>query len=308
MFSMLPTSGAAIMIFQTRFLVSVAALLMLPCATGCSSSVLNLGFGIQSKLEQETAENRVIELITAWQEGEGPGINNQAVTRGFSGQVYFITEGRGLPSEVKGGIRVYLFDDQGTPEEQKKPIYQFDFTPEAWQLHSTMTKLGPAYTVFIPYTRSGGHLAECALRIRYTPPSGPAVYSKMVSLTLGGAKRLPAVTDSTTSETSDDPVIGLDGSMTIKSPTNPRRSGLKSSSILQAGAEEDSNPVRKPKINRADWEDDVDQSTSTSAPLDHAQQQSNASEPPQAQVKQTALFADEDIIEPTVRSYSIPLD
>lgn len=231
----------------------------LSCLTGCGASWLNtnglaqqLGFG--TKLEQETADNPVTQLIPVWTEGEGPGIKNQAMTRGFAGQVYFITENRGLPSEVKGGIRVYLFDDQGTEEEQAKPIYQFDFEPTAWQLHSTMTKLGPAYSLFIPYTRPGRHLAQCALRIRYTPPSGPAVFSEMATLTLPGVKKSDSEGEQATAK---GPLID-DGSTKMKTTRIDLTDRSQNSTVKQVSAEEPqrsrkSRPVQS-NLQSADYE------------------------------------------------------
>lgn len=164
--------------------------------SGCTSAGLNLSLKSE-KFDKETPQNPVEQIVPVWQEGEGAGVERNQYSRGFSGQIYFITQRRGLPSEVNGRVRIYVFDDQGSPEEQAKPIHQFDFEPEAWKAHLTTSKLGPAYSVFIPYTRKGHNMAECALRIRYTPLTGPAdkqvegtpVFSQMVTLVLGGAKK-----------------------------------------------------------------------------------------------------------------------
>lgn len=165
--------------------------------TGCTTTGLNLGFASQ-KHEKASSDNPVEQIVPVWQEGEGPGINQQQVSRGFNGQIYFITHHRGLPSEVHGKVRIYVFDDQGSPEELTKPIHQFDFDAKTWDAHLTMSKLGPAYSVFIPYTRSGYHLAQCSLRIRYTPENGTPVFSQMVALTLPGSKGTGEMPDEST--------------------------------------------------------------------------------------------------------------
>jgi hypothetical protein len=212
------------MINRLLKLLPILVLSLMPCLTGCSTSWLNVdmakAFGMGSKLQQEAANNPVVQLIPVWTEAEGPGVDNQMVTRGFGGQIYFITEQRGLPSEVKGSVRIYLFDDQGTEAEQTKPIYQFDFDADAWQLHAMKTKLGPAYSVFIPYTRKGRNLANCALRIRYTPPTGAAMFSQMATLTLGGTKR----PDSDSVESVGDDVT-VPGKSSSKSSTGKSDSG-----------------------------------------------------------------------------------
>lgn len=165
-------------------------LLMLGCLflCGCGTTGLNFNFK-KEKIEKETADNPVEQIVPVWQEAEGPGINPAQITRGFGGQLYFITRNRGAPSEVNGKVRVYLFDDRGDIEARSKPIHQFDFEAAAWATHLITTKLGPAYSVFIPYIPPDHNMTECALRIRYTPTEGSPVYSQMVKITLGGAKK-----------------------------------------------------------------------------------------------------------------------
>ena len=301
---------------STTLFIRLVLLMFVPTLCGCSASMLNMSLGMQKKVEQETPDNPVIKIIPAWQEAEGPGVRNQAVTRGFGGQIYFITQERGLPSEVKGGIRIYLFDDQGTAEEQTKPIYQFDFTPEAWQLHSTMTNLGPAYSVFIPYTRTGRHLAQCALRIRYTPPSGPAIYSEMTTLTMPGVKKeLPNAGGNPADITRVEP----DGTVTIKTPENLKSNGFKNSTVMTIGAEEPAEPRSgfKPtsNIENADFQstlDDAKFDSNLDAEIQSAkhQVQSNdrTSQKTRADDFINEIIQESNVAEPPVKTYSIPLD
>lgn len=155
--------------------------------SGCSGQFLNLST-MFPKNEQETETNSVEQIVPVWQEAEGPGLDDQVVTRGFGGQIYFITRNRGMPSEVQGSVRVYLFDEQGPNGDPSEPLHYFDFKPEAWKMHQIQTKLGAAYTVFVPYTRPGYNQAQCALRIRYKPLNGPAIFSQLVSISLPGSR------------------------------------------------------------------------------------------------------------------------
>ncbi len=175
---------------------SIAGLLgaWLMLLSGCGTAGLNFSM-MPQKYEKESPDNPVEQIMPVWQEGEGPGTDQHQVSRGFSGQIYFITHNRRLPSEVNGKVRIYLFDDQGEGEELERPIHQFDFNAETWKAHQTITKLGPAYSVFIPYTRPGRHTAECALRIRFTPENGTPVFSQMAPITLGGIKKGPDSAD-----------------------------------------------------------------------------------------------------------------
>lgn len=169
---------------QSSIAIVFSTLVML--LSGCGTAGLNLNFKAE-KHQKESAENPVEQIIPVWREAEGPGTDQHSVSRGFNGQVYFITQERGLPSEIDGSIRIYVFDDQGAAEELSKPIHQFDFNASTWNAHLVMSKLGPAYSVFIPYTRPGRNAAECAVRIRYTPANGSApIFSQMVTITMPG--------------------------------------------------------------------------------------------------------------------------
>ncbi len=188
--------GLLTMTFKTSSSITGLLGVCLLLLSGCGTSGLNFNMTAQ-KFEKESADNPVEQIIPVWHEGEGPGTDQHVVSRGFSGQIYFITNNKGLPSEVNGKVRIYLFDDQGEGEELEKPIHQFDFDASTWKAHLTITKLGPAYSVFIPYTRPGRHRAECALRIRFTPVNGTPVFSQMAALSLEGVKKTPEPTELT---------------------------------------------------------------------------------------------------------------
>ena len=257
-------------------------LLTLTCAwlSGCGSAGLNLSMKSE-KFDKETAQNPVEQIVPVWQEGEGAGVEQHQFSRGFTGQIYFITHRRGLPSEVNGRVRIYVFDDQGELEDQAKPIHQFDFEPEAWKAHLTTSKLGPAYSVFIPYTRKGHNMAECALRIRYTPLEGPPdkrvegtpVFSQMVTLVLGGVKKptdyetvvSPDTKPQRQESSSDMPEVSRRGrtrnndvQQVSANGDLVQRSGLQTASFeTPAGRNRDQGRIRKADYETYTDEDDV---------------------------------------------------
>lgn len=210
---------------KTTPLVGLCLCGWLTLVSGCSSAGLNFNMFAEPH-EKETDENFVEQVIPVWQEAEGAGLNAASVSKGFGGHIYFITHSRGLPSEVKGSVRIYVFDDLGTPEEQAKPIHQFDFPAESWKGHLAMSKLGPSYSIFIPYTRPGGRAANCALRIRYTPEKGAPVFSQMVSLAMSGTGAKAQGADDT--DDGDGPGISQRGTQR-GSKINPA-SGVKNDS------------------------------------------------------------------------------
>ena len=160
--------------------------LMLGCllfgSSGCAT--LKMPFG-QDRMQTATAHNPVTQVICIWQPSEGRDPNGMPC-RGFAGQILFLAGRNSLPVMVEGDVRIYLFDDQGTDEEQTKPIHQYDFDTGSWAPHLTKGTLGPTYSVFVPYTRRGTYEAKCALRVRLKPGDEPAVFSDMALVPLDG--------------------------------------------------------------------------------------------------------------------------
>lgn len=138
-----------------------------------------------ARIPEATADDPVVEVIGLWEPAEGIGTDGLPC-RGFAGQVLLFTARGAAPVRSNGDLRVYVFDDRGTPEEQEKPIHQFDFEKLALQKYLAETHLGAGYHLFIPYTRKGGMRAHCSLRVRLTAPDGRPVYSKMAQVILPG--------------------------------------------------------------------------------------------------------------------------
>jgi len=173
------------MMTRKSLLFAMAILPLLSC--GCAS--LDLWPDGKPNVIKASEKNPVAKMIALWQPAKGAGLKGEPA-RGFACQVMFFTSKDAAPVMVNGKIRIYLFDDVGSQEEQAKPIRQFDFEPDAWNTHAKFSKLGPAYNIFIPYTRPGSHLANCTLTIRYTPAEGgPTVFSEESQITLDGTKR-----------------------------------------------------------------------------------------------------------------------
>lgn len=173
---------------MSQFKPLLAVFAILPMfLTGCAG----LDFWPGGKANYPTASKKkpATQIITMWKPAKGKGLKGRP-TRGFAGQVMFFTARDAIPAVVNGKVRVYLFDNHGTQEEQSKPIHQFDFEPEAWNTHAEYSKLGPAYNIFIPYTRSDGHEVDCTLSIRLSPADGgPVIFSEEANITLDGPKR-----------------------------------------------------------------------------------------------------------------------
>ncbi len=171
------------------------------------------------KLVVAGPEHPVERIICVWQPGEGRGLDNLPC-RGFAGQIFFFTHSLPMPVVGNGMVQVFLFDDQGPPEEQVKPLHVFEFTREAWNQLLVETQLGPAYNVFIPYVRKGMHEAECALVVRLVPEDGsPPVLSDMAYIRLPGLKAKHAETEHADAGSAKPSDSGSNGSSTAATRT-----------------------------------------------------------------------------------------
>jgi hypothetical protein len=183
----------------THWLSRFAAATMLIALAGCAMpNVFKLS---KDTAPKEGPRNPVIRILGMWQAADGMAMNKSS--RGFAGQLLFFSQGSDLAVQVDGDVQIYVFDDQGTPDEQATPFQQCRYVDGAWSAHMGQGPLGATYSVFVPYTRTGFHEAKCALRIRYTPKDGQPVYSEMVNVVLPGGKRK----DKPAADSSDAPDV-----------------------------------------------------------------------------------------------------
>ncbi len=171
----------------------LAAVCLLPLlATGCTG--LNTLFSGAAKPAYATAKEPATQILATWRPARGT--HGGRPTRGFAGNIMFFTDKRNMPVLVKGKVRVYVFDDQGSEDDQSKPIRQFEFDAPSWNTYAKMGKVGPAYQIFIPYPRSGSHEANCTLSLRLVPEDGaPTLFSDETHVTLEGKGRTKASDD-----------------------------------------------------------------------------------------------------------------
>jgi hypothetical protein len=163
-----------------------AVLLVAALLPGCASTgggLFKFGDRDFPKADEKHPVTRVMAL---WQPSTGTGLDG-LTCRGFAGQIFFFAGEDELPAEVNGDVRIYVFDDQGSREDQVKPLHEFNFPADTWKHYLAKTKLGPTYVLFIPYSRKGQHPAQCSLRLRFTAPNGAVVHSDMVNVSLPGS-------------------------------------------------------------------------------------------------------------------------
>jgi len=158
--------------------------------TGCATMHLptwktlpTLTKGSQTK---DDASAAVSQVVCIWQPAEGRGLDDLP-TRGFAGQIVFLSATSPTPIEVAGDVTIYLFDDQASIEQQSRPLHVFQFVDGSWQTHLKATAWGPTYQLFLPYVRPGAHRASCSLAVQIDTPDGRRVTSAMANIVLPGS-------------------------------------------------------------------------------------------------------------------------
>ena len=162
--------------------VSLMVFLSLP---GCSTTSLFSKWTHRGANPKATAANPAVRILCMWQPADGVGVDEKPA-RGVAAQIFFFTQNSVTPVEVAGDVRIFLFDDQGPEEQQGTALHEFDFVKGAWNAYLINTQFGPAYQLFVPYSRKGHHQAELAVRIRLTPSNGPVIFSDMAAISLPG--------------------------------------------------------------------------------------------------------------------------
>ena len=155
--------------------------------SGCVTSGLDSNATPVKRFVKATPNNPAVKCLCVWQTADGFDSEGKSC-RGVAGQVFFFNQGNAIPVVVDGDVRVFVFDNHGSEADQAKPLSQFDIDRQTWNTQLTRTQFGPAYRLFVPYTRPGRNQAELALRLRMTPDNGPTVFSDLSTITLAGHK------------------------------------------------------------------------------------------------------------------------
>ena len=195
-------TGRGLNVFMPR-LSFVLSFLWLTMTAGCTSTTLFSKLTHKNHFPKATAADPAVRCLCLWDPAEGTGVDDKPA-RGVSGQIFFFTRNSVSAVEVDGDVRIFVFDDQGPGESQAQPLHEFDFVGGAWKTYLTSTQFGPAYQLFVPYSRKGRHHAELALRVRLTPPNGSAVYSDLTRIVLPGFDRAKAKAASESHESTPD--------------------------------------------------------------------------------------------------------
>lgn len=170
-------------------------MIRIPCLLAATSLILFSSIGCTSltvphieESQTATINARPARCLCLWQPVNAENDAGQPV-RGFGGQVYFFAAGSEEPIEVDGAVRVFVFDDIGTPEQQARPKDVQDYDPLVWKSFLQKSQFGSNYAVFIPYANGSMSESVCSLRLRLNLPDGSQIFSDMATVKLAGEPR-----------------------------------------------------------------------------------------------------------------------
>ena len=161
-----------------------ATSLFLFSSVGCSSLSLP-HFG---KSPAANVSSHPARCLCLWQPVKTEDASGQPV-QGFGGQVYFFEAGSEEPVEVTGDVRVFVFDDVGTPEQQARPKTVEDFDSFVWKSFRNKSQVGTNYALFVPFDQASKYESICSLRLRLVQADGTQVFSDMATVKLAGEPR-----------------------------------------------------------------------------------------------------------------------
>lgn len=131
-------------------------------------------------------ERNVVKVVALWEAAHGKGLDGKNC-RGFAGQILFFGPKVETGVRVHGTVRITLYDEYDPEaEEEPEPLHQFEFTPEAWDVHRGEGTLGHSYSVFVPYVNKHRNQVNCALRVDLVQDEGQMVSSRETEILLPG--------------------------------------------------------------------------------------------------------------------------
>ncbi len=170
-------------------------MIRIPCLLAATSLFLFSSIGCTSltvphieQSETTTIKGKPSRCLCMWQPVKAANASGQPV-QGFGGQVFFFEAGSEEPIEVEGDVRVFVFDDVGTPEQQARPKTVKDFDSFVWKSFRNESQVGTNYAFFVPHDKASKYESNCSLRLRLDQPDGSQIFSDMATVKLAGELR-----------------------------------------------------------------------------------------------------------------------
>ena len=111
----------------------------------------------------------------------------QKSQRGFGGRIMFFGRKSEAPVRVDGQLVVYAFDETDRKAYETEPTRRYVFPREQFARHESPSKLGPSYSVWLPWDAADGAQKNISLIARFEPHGGPLIVGEQTRHLLPGA-------------------------------------------------------------------------------------------------------------------------
>jgi len=128
-----------------------------------------------------------VRLVSSWTQAVHHNGGTQP-KRGFGGRIVFFSRESDLPVRVDGQLVVYAFDETDRASHETHPTKRFIFPAEQFTRHESSTKLGPSYSVWLPWDAVGGPQKNITLITRFEPTDGALVIGEATKNLLPGTE------------------------------------------------------------------------------------------------------------------------
>ena len=174
---------------NTRSLLPTCLVILTFLGTGCTSlqpSSLKLSSLAWWDREPDKPEPQIPDrLVTTWVDTvkHTPG---QKSERGFGGRILFFSKESSEAVAVEGQLVVYAYDESEGDPSRVEPTRRFIFPAEQFEKHQSESRLGPSYSVWLPWDKVGGPMKNVSLITRFEPKGAPLIVGEPTSHLLPG--------------------------------------------------------------------------------------------------------------------------
>jgi len=160
------------------------------CSTGKSASGkyakswdIRRAIGMQT--DESTPPQVPTRLISTW-EDTVLSKQGQKPQRGFGGRLVFFNRESDEAIRVDGQLIVYAFDEADAELKNTQPTRRYVFPREQFARHESPSQIGPAYSVWLPWSELGGEQKNVSLIARFEPNKGPLIAGEQTKHLLPG--------------------------------------------------------------------------------------------------------------------------
>jgi hypothetical protein len=187
---------------QTTLHTLRGGMLVLAClvasSTGCTSGTSHWKFAswdvrraVGLKKGEDKPDPEIpVRLVSTWSEAV---LNRTGETskRGFGGRLAFFKGDSQDPVRVNGQLVIYAFDETTRPQYETQPTRRYVFPAEQLAIYESDSKLGPSYSVWLPWDEAGGPGRKISLIARFEPKGGPVIVGEQTKHYLAGPSEGP---------------------------------------------------------------------------------------------------------------------